>query len=182
VIDLPGCRRLGINTSSGSSSRGKQLVLEPIPRPVPHVQEVLIRVCAAGMNPLDWKMRQGFGPARPAQFPYIPGAGLSSQQSIRQLADTFRQRYTHLHMLINNAGAGFTQRRESVDGLEMTFVVNYLAPCLSAEARLPGWRMKAATFPMCWSQAAIAALSSPIFLWKNWQRREKMSRGTPQAH
>ena len=57
-------------------------------------------------------------------------ADLSSQQSIRQLADTFRQRYTHLHVLINNAGAGFTQRRESVDGLEMTFAVNYLAPFL----------------------------------------------------
>lgn len=57
-------------------------------------------------------------------------ADLSSQQSIRQLADTFRQRYTHLHVFINNAGAGFTQRRESVDGLEMTFAVNYLAPFL----------------------------------------------------
>ena len=41
-------------------------------------------------------------------------ADLSSQQSIRQLVDTFRQRYTHLHVLINNAGAGFTQRRETV--------------------------------------------------------------------
>jgi NAD(P)-dependent dehydrogenase (short-subunit alcohol dehydrogenase family) len=57
-------------------------------------------------------------------------ADLSSQQSIRQLADTFRRHYTHLHVLINNAGAGFTQRRESVDGLEMTFAVNYLAPFL----------------------------------------------------
>jgi NAD(P)-dependent dehydrogenase (short-subunit alcohol dehydrogenase family) len=55
-------------------------------------------------------------------------ADLSSQQSIRQLADTFRQRYPHLHVLINNAGAGFTQRQESVDGVEMTFAVNYLAP------------------------------------------------------
>jgi NAD(P)-dependent dehydrogenase (short-subunit alcohol dehydrogenase family) len=57
-------------------------------------------------------------------------ADLSSQQSIRQLADIFRQRYTHLHVLINNAGAGFTGRRESVDGVEMTFAVNYLAPFL----------------------------------------------------
>src|SRR5215469_5272798 len=57
-------------------------------------------------------------------------ADLSSQQSIRRLADTFRQRYPHLHMLINNAGAGFTQRQESVDGVEMTFAVNYLAPFL----------------------------------------------------
>ena len=39
-------------------------------------------------------------------------ADLSSQLSIRQLADTFRQRYPHLHVLINNAGAGFTQRQD----------------------------------------------------------------------
>jgi NAD(P)-dependent dehydrogenase (short-subunit alcohol dehydrogenase family) len=57
-------------------------------------------------------------------------ADLSSQQEIRQLAETFRQRYTHLHVLINNAGAGFTRRRESVDGLEMTFALNHLAPFL----------------------------------------------------
>ncbi len=57
-------------------------------------------------------------------------ADLASQQSIRQLAEGFRQRYRHLHVLINNAGAGFTGRRETVDGLEMTFAVNYLAPFL----------------------------------------------------
>lgn len=57
-------------------------------------------------------------------------ADLSSQHSILQLAETFRQRYTHLQVLINNAGAGFTQRRESIDGIEMTFAVNHLAPFL----------------------------------------------------
>jgi NAD(P)-dependent dehydrogenase (short-subunit alcohol dehydrogenase family) len=57
-------------------------------------------------------------------------ADLSSQQAIRQLADTIQQRYPHLHVLINNAGADFTQRQESVDGVEMTFAVNYLAPFL----------------------------------------------------
>src|SRR6266852_6651301 len=57
-------------------------------------------------------------------------ADLSSQQSIRQLVEHFKQRYTHLHVLINNAGAAFPGRRETVDGLEMTFAVNYLAPFL----------------------------------------------------
>src|SRR2546423_10567904 len=41
-------------------------------------------------------------------------ADLSSQQSIRQLVEHFKQRYTHLHVLINNAGAAFTGRRETV--------------------------------------------------------------------
>ena len=57
-------------------------------------------------------------------------ADLSSQQSIRQLVEHFQQRYTHLHVLINNAGAAFPRRQESVDGVEMTLAVNYLAPFL----------------------------------------------------
>src|SRR5579863_10050278 len=59
-------------------------------------------------------------------------ADLSSQRSIRQLVENFQHHYTQLHVLINNAGAGaaFTGRRETVDGLEMTFAVNYLAPFL----------------------------------------------------
>jgi NAD(P)-dependent dehydrogenase (short-subunit alcohol dehydrogenase family) len=58
-------------------------------------------------------------------------ADLSSQQSIRQLVENFQHHYTQLHVLINNAGAAFPgRRRETVDGLEMTFAVNYLAPFL----------------------------------------------------
>src|SRR5439155_2122483 len=57
-------------------------------------------------------------------------ADLSSQQSIRQLVEHFQHHYPHLHVLINNAGASFPGRRETVDGLEMTFAVNYLAPFL----------------------------------------------------
>ncbi len=57
-------------------------------------------------------------------------ADLSSQQSIRQLAQDFKQRYSQLHVLINNAGVFNLTRHETVDGLEMTFTVNQLAPFL----------------------------------------------------
>src|SRR5436309_3021209 len=57
-------------------------------------------------------------------------ADLSSQQSIRQLAEDFKQRYSQLHVLINNAGVVMLKRRETLDGLEMTFAVNQLAPFL----------------------------------------------------
>src|SRR5438309_5720241 len=57
-------------------------------------------------------------------------ADLSSQQSIRQLVEDFKQRYTRLHVLINNAGVFNLTRHETVDGLEMTFAVNQLAPFL----------------------------------------------------
>src|SRR5438105_7754635 len=57
-------------------------------------------------------------------------ADLSSQLSIRQLAEQFKQRYSQLHVLINNAGVFNLSRRETVDALEMTFAVNLLAPFL----------------------------------------------------
>ncbi len=36
-----------------------QLQLEHIQRPEPQVGEVLVQVQAAGVNPIDWKIRQG---------------------------------------------------------------------------------------------------------------------------
>jgi NAD(P)-dependent dehydrogenase (short-subunit alcohol dehydrogenase family) len=57
-------------------------------------------------------------------------ADLSSQASILQLAENIQQRYLQLHVLINNAGAVNLRRRETTDGFEMTFAVNYLAPFL----------------------------------------------------
>ena len=54
-------------------------------------------------------------------------ADLSSQQDIRRLAAEFRNQYSHLHVLLNNAGATFTTRQLSVNGIEMTFALNHLA-------------------------------------------------------
>ena len=57
-------------------------------------------------------------------------ADLSSQDSLRQLVENFLQHYTQLHVLVNNAGGVNLSRRVTVDGFEMTFSVNYLAPFL----------------------------------------------------
>ncbi|MBN1371421.1 MAG: SDR family oxidoreductase [Anaerolineaceae bacterium] len=53
-------------------------------------------------------------------------ADLSSQNDIRLLAQQFLSRYQRLDVLVNNAGAIFAERQESVDGIEMTFALNYL--------------------------------------------------------
>lgn len=53
-------------------------------------------------------------------------ADLSSQKEICQLAQQFKSRYQHLHVLVNNAGAWITSRQESIDGIEMTFALNHL--------------------------------------------------------
>jgi NADPH:quinone reductase-like Zn-dependent oxidoreductase len=52
----------------------EQLKLERVERPQPQAGEVLLRVYAAGVNPIDWKIRQGLlKDALPMTFPYTPG-------------------------------------------------------------------------------------------------------------
>ncbi|GAB4581445.1 MAG: SDR family oxidoreductase [Anaerolineales bacterium] len=53
-------------------------------------------------------------------------ADLSSQAQIRTLAATFCQKYARLDVLVNNAGAFYFDRQESIDGIEMTFALNHL--------------------------------------------------------
>ncbi|ETX01373.1 SDR family oxidoreductase [Candidatus Entotheonella palauensis] len=53
-------------------------------------------------------------------------ADLSSQADIAKLAETFQNRYERLDVLVNNAGAIFTERQVSLDGFEMTFALNHL--------------------------------------------------------
>lgn len=56
----------------------EQLKLEQIPCPEPQPGEVLVRVHATGVLPVEWKIRQGFFHAfQPATFPYIPGSAFA---------------------------------------------------------------------------------------------------------
>src|SRR2546429_5102813 len=51
---------------------------EDAPRPEPQAGEVLIRVHAAGVNPIDWKVREGYmKDFWPHKFPLILGWDLS---------------------------------------------------------------------------------------------------------
>lgn len=53
-------------------------------------------------------------------------ADLSSLTDIRRAAEEFLETHTRLDVLVNNAGAFFNDRKESVDGNEMTFALNHL--------------------------------------------------------
>ena len=55
---------------------------------------------------------------------------LSSQEDIRKLVQEFKNKYSDLHVLINNAGVMLKKRVLSVDGIEMNFAVHVLAPFL----------------------------------------------------
>lgn len=56
------------------------LKLEDAPRPVPGMDEVLIKVYASGVNPIDWKIREGHAKEKfPINFPLIPGWDVSGE-------------------------------------------------------------------------------------------------------
>ena len=57
-----------------------QLHLRELPDPRPQADEVLVRVRAAGVNPVDWKIRQGQLRfiLRP-KFPFVPGGDIAGE-------------------------------------------------------------------------------------------------------
>jgi NAD(P)-dependent dehydrogenase (short-subunit alcohol dehydrogenase family) len=67
-------------------------------------------------------------------------ADLASLAEVRALADRVKDRHGRLDLLINNAGIGGASndpRRESADGYELVFAVNYLAHFLLTRELLP---------------------------------------------
>lgn len=58
-------------------------------------------------------------------------ADLADLHGVDQLAETVRERYSRLDVLVNNAGVGTgppgSSRQTSADGIELRFAVNYLA-------------------------------------------------------
>jgi NAD(P)-dependent dehydrogenase (short-subunit alcohol dehydrogenase family) len=53
---------------------------------------------------------------------------LAVRAQMKQLAATLLARYPEIHVLVNNAGAYFSRREVTSDGLERTFALNVLAP------------------------------------------------------
>jgi retinol dehydrogenase 12 len=71
-------------------------------------------------------------------------ADLTLMADVRALAQDVRERYEHIDVLANNAGALFASRKETPEGLEQTFALNHLAPFLLTNLlsdRLDGGRV-----------------------------------------
>lgn len=65
-------------------------------------------------------------------------ADLFSLPEVKNMADTFKQKYAKLDILINNAGGIMgKERKVTVDGFEQTIAVNLLTPFLLTELLLP---------------------------------------------
>jgi NAD(P)-dependent dehydrogenase (short-subunit alcohol dehydrogenase family) len=62
---------------------------------------------------------------------------LSDLGAVRTFAERFRSEEPRLDVLVNNAGFLPADRRESVDGIELTFATNVLGPFLLTNTLLP---------------------------------------------
>lgn len=70
-------------------------------------------------------------------------ADLSSLEGVRSVARTINSSAAGVDVLVNNVGAVFTRRVESVDGIEMTFALNHLAPFLLTNLLLDALKRRA---------------------------------------
>ena len=61
----------------------------------------------------------------------------ASLKSVKELAETVSAALPKLDVLINNAGVWEMEFKDSTDGIEMNFAVNYLAPFLLTNLLLP---------------------------------------------
>lgn len=51
---------------------------------------------------------------------------ISSISEVKELADTIKEKYDKIDVLVNNAGARFYEYLKSRDGIELTFATNYI--------------------------------------------------------
>ena len=99
---------IGLETARELSRLGGQVTI--VSRDAGKCADVAVRIGSRETgNPVEWI-----------------AADLSTLEGIMQAAMTFKQRHTHLHILVNNAGGFFNKRQLTADGFETTFALNHL--------------------------------------------------------
>ncbi len=96
------------------------------------------RVCILARDPERGRHAREAIAARTGSADLAVGVcDLSSLDSVREFAARFRAEEPRLDVLVNNAGVLLNERRESVDGIEMTFATNVLGPFLLTNLLIP---------------------------------------------
>lgn len=111
VLITGATRGIGLAGAEALARRGAHVAI--VARDDARAAEAVRRIEGAGGSKVD-----------------VLHADLSSQESVRALASEALERYPHIEVLVNNAGAIFATRRVTVDGIEQTWALNHLAPFL----------------------------------------------------
>lgn len=96
----------------------------------------------------------------------VIGIDLANLQSVRQFADTIKERFSEVNLLMNNAGTMETGRHITVDGLERTISVNYVGPYLLTRLLLPMMNAGARIVNMASCVYLLGKLDFPDFFEK----------------
>lgn len=112
VLITGGNAGIGLATAVDLARQGAQVVI--VSRNAEKGQAALKEIAAAASGPQPGMLQ----------------ADLASFRQVRQLAADFLQQNDRLDVLINNAGAFFSEYGETEDGIERQFAINHLAPFL----------------------------------------------------
>ena len=91
---------------------------------------------------------------------------------MRRLAAEVLARHAKLDILINNAGAMYTSRQLSADGIELTWALNHLAPFLLTTLLLDRLRASAPSRIITTTSSTATAAD---------EQRQSRTNGTPRS-
>jgi NAD(P)-dependent dehydrogenase (short-subunit alcohol dehydrogenase family) len=94
-------------------------------------------------------------------------ADLSDMEAVRELAVAYKAKFDRLDVLLNNAGAVFSERKTSADGLEMTFALNHVNYFLLTHELLDLIKSTAAANPD-WGARVVNVSSEAHRSGMNW--------------
>lgn len=115
------------------------LELAERPTPVAGAGEVLVRVLAAGVNPFDYKRRQGWlEPFYPASFPYVPGSDLAGEVAALGAGVTSVALGARVYGQIAPAHGGTYAEFVAVDARLLRVIPHALSFLQAAAVPLPG--------------------------------------------
>ncbi|MCR4920725.1 MAG: SDR family NAD(P)-dependent oxidoreductase [Bacteroidaceae bacterium] len=98
----------------------------------------------------------------------VIGLDLANLSLVRAFADTVKQRFAHLDLLMNNAGTMETGLHYTVDGLERTIQVNYVGHYLLTRLLLP----------LMGRGSRIVSMASLVVPWGRLRFPQFFERGT----